>query len=73
MTDYTTSWKRDRERYVQKFSKITDTASRFSFLSCELSVWSSVWMNFSRVTLPHKNEFIIIIFLLFNGFSYKDV
>ena len=46
---------------VQKISKITHTASRLSFLWCELSVWSSVWMNFNRVTLQHSNEFIIII------------
>ena len=55
-----------------KISKITHMASRFSFLQCELSVWSSVWMNFNRVTLQHNSEFIII-FLLFNGFSYNDV
>ena len=47
---------------VQKTSKITHTASRFSFLQCELSVWSRVWMNFNRVTLQHNNKFIIIIF-----------
>ena len=29
-------------------------------------------MNFNRVTL-HNSEFIIIIFWLFNGFSYNDV
>ena len=44
-----------------------------SHFQCELSVWSSVWMNFNRDTLQHSNEFIIIIFLLFNGFSYNDV
>ena len=60
---------------VQKISKITHTASRFSFLECELSVWSGVWMNFNRVTLQHNNEFIIIIFFYsrVNGFSYNDV
>ena len=46
---------------VQKISKITHTASRFSFLQCELSVWSSVWMNFNRVMLQHNHEYIIII------------
>ena len=30
-------------------------------------------MNFNRVTLQHNSEFIIIIFWLFNGFSYNDV
>ena len=30
-------------------------------------------MNFNRVTLQLKSEFILIIFLLFNGFSYNDV
>ena len=31
-------------------------------------------MNFNRGTFPHNNKFIIIIiFLLFNGFSYNDV
>ena len=30
-------------------------------------------MNFTRVTLQHNSEFIITIFLLFNGFSYNDV
>ena len=30
-------------------------------------------MNFSRVKLQHDSEFIIIFFLLFNGFSYNDV
>ena len=58
---------------VQKISKITCTDSWFSLLTnlwCELSVWSSVWMYFNRVTLKHNNEF----FLLFNGFSlYNDV
>ena len=58
---------------VQKNSKITHTASRFSFLVRAVSVWSSVWMNFNRDTLQHNPEFIIIIFLLFNDFSYNDV
>ena len=30
-------------------------------------------MNFNIVTLQHDNEFIVIFFLLFNGFSYDDV
>ena len=32
-------------------------------------------MNFNslRVTLQHNNEFIITVFLSFNGFSYNDV
>ena len=47
---------------VQNISKITHTATLFSFLLCELSVWSSVWMNCNRVTLQHNNEFIIVIF-----------
>ena len=47
---------------VQKHSKITHTASRFSFLVRAVSVWSSVWMNFNRDTLQHNHEFIIIIF-----------
>ena len=46
---------------VQKISKITYTASRFSLLtSAKFSV------NIKRVTLQHK-EFIVFIFL-FNGF-----
>ena len=48
---------------VQKIFKITHTASRFSFLV--RAVWSSVCMNFNRVTLQHNNEFIIIIFCYF--------
>ena len=47
---------------VQKISKITHTASWLSFLWCELSVSSSVWMTFNKVTLQLNNEFIIIIF-----------
>ena len=33
-----------------------------SHFQCELSVWSSVWMNFNGDTLQHNDEFIIIIF-----------
>ena len=44
---------------VQKISKITYTASRFSLLTKR----SSVWMNINRVTLQHNNEFIMLIFL----------
>ena len=47
---------------VQKISKITHTASRFSFLVRAAFVWSSVWMNFNRLMLQHNNEFIIIFF-----------
>ena len=46
---------------VQKISKITNTAAGSHFY-CELSVWSSVWMNVNRDTLQHNHEFIIIIF-----------
>ena len=47
---------------VQKISKITYTASRFSLLtSAKFSV------NIKRVTLQHNKEFIVFIFL-FNGF-----
>ena len=37
-----------------------------SYFYCELSVWSSVWMNFNRVTvtLQHTNEFITIIIII---------
>ena len=61
------NWSQDDQSWalsetVQNISKITHTASRFSFLLCELSVRSSVWMNCNRVTLQHNNEFIIIIF-----------
>ena len=45
---------------LQKIFKIIYTVSRFSFLV--RAVWSSVRMNFNRVTLQHNNEFIIIIF-----------
>ena len=34
-------------------------------LQCEL--WSIVWMNINRVTLQRNKEFIMFIFLLFNG------
>ena len=48
---------------VQKISKITYTASRFSLLtSAKFSV------NIKRVTLQHHKEFIVFIFL-FNGFK----
>ena len=48
---------------VQKISKITYTASRFSLLtSAKFSV------NIKRVTLHHNKEFTVFIFLLFNGF-----
>ena len=49
---------------VQKISKITYTASRFSAFDKR----SSVWMNINRVTLQHNNEFIMLISFLFNGF-----
>ena len=59
---------------VQKISKITYTASSFSFLTSTklalLAVWS-VWMNINRVTLQHNKEFIMFI-LLFNGFISFD-
>ena len=48
---------------VQKISKITYTASRFSLLtSAKFSV------HIKRVTLQHNKEFIVFIFFLFNGF-----
>ena len=59
---------------VQKISKITYTASRFSFLtSAKLAVRavSSVWMNINRVTLQHNKEIVMFI-LLFNGFITFD-
>ena len=52
------------KRNRSKISKITHMARRFSFLWWELSVWSSVWMNFNRVKLQHHSEFIIIIFVI---------
>ena len=55
-----TGFKRNRS----KISKITHMASWFSFLWCELSVWSRVWMAFNRVTLQHNSEFIIILFVI---------
>ena len=55
---------------MQKISKITYTASRFSLLTSPKfavrAVWS-VWMNISRVTLQHNKELIMFIFL-FNAF-----
>ena len=55
---------------IQKISKITYTASRFSLLTSPKfavrAVWS-VWMNISRVTLQHNKELIMFIFL-FNAF-----
>ena len=59
---------------VEKISKITYTASRFSFsTSAKLAVRavSSVWININRVTLQHNKEFIMFI-LLFNGFITFD-
>ena len=48
---------------VQKISKITYTASWFSFLtSAKFSV------NIKRVTLQHNKEFTVFIFFLFTGF-----
>ena len=52
------------KRNRSKISKITHMASWFSFLSCELSVWSSVWLNFNRVKLQHNSKFIIIFFVI---------
>ena len=50
---------------VQKISKITYTASRFSLLtSAKFSV------NIKRVTLQHDKEFIVFIFFI-NGFITK--
>ena len=46
---------------VHKISKITIRPADSQFL-CELSVWSSVWINFNRVALQQNNEFSIIIF-----------
>ena len=60
---------------VHKISKITYTASPFSFLTItKLAVRavSSVWMNINRVTLQHNKEFIRFI-LLFNGFITFDM
>ena len=48
---------------VQKISKITHTARRFSFLVRAVSVVECLNdFNRVRVTLQHSNEFIIIIF-----------
>ena len=63
---------------VQKISKITYTASRFSFLtSAKLAVRavSSVWMNINRVALQHNKEHnkeFIMFILLFNKFITFD-
>ena len=63
---------------VQKISKITYTASRFSFLtSAKLAVRAvlSVWMNINRVTLQHNKEHnkeFIMFIVLFNGFITFD-
>ena len=63
---------------VQKISKITYTASRFSFLtSAKLAVRVvlSVWMNINRVTLQHNKEHnkeFIMFIVLFNGFITFD-
>ena len=45
---------------VQKISKNTYTASRFSAFDKR----SSVWINIDRVTLQHNNEFIMLIFFI---------
>ena len=45
---------------VQKISKNTYTASRFSAFDKRLSVW----INIDRVTLQHNNEFIMLIFFI---------
>ena len=51
---------------VQKISKITYTASRFSLLtSAKFSV------NIKRVTLQHNKEFIVFIFFI--KWFYNDV
>ena len=47
---------------VQKISKITYTASRFSLLTS-----AKFAVNINRVTLQHNKEFSMFIFLL-NGF-----
>ena len=54
--------------------------SRQIALSCQPVLISSARCQFGRVfertlivTLQHNKEFIIIFFLLFNGFSYNDV
>ena len=52
---------------VQKISKITYTASRFSLLmSAKFAV------NINRVTLQHNKEFITFIFFFIYGF-YNDM
>ena len=54
----------NRGLLAKPFKKVPKSAipSAGSHFWCELSVWSSVWMNFNRVTLQHNNEFIIFIF-----------
>ena len=52
---------------VQKISKITYTASRFSLLtSAKFAVRavSSVWANINRVTPQHNKEFITVFYYL---------
>ena len=44
---------------VQKISKITYTASRFSLLTS-----AKLAMNIKRVTLRHNKEFIMFIFFI---------
>ena len=52
----------NRGLLAKPFKKVPKSAipSAGSHFWCELSVWSSVWMNFNRVTLQHNSEFIII-------------
>ena len=49
--------------FVKPFKKFPKSPIRptGSHFYCELSVWSSVWMNFNRDTLQHNHEFFIII------------
>ena len=47
---------------VQKMSKITYTASRFSDWPNLQSEPLIAWMNINRVTLQHNKEFIMFIF-----------
>ena len=49
---------------VQKTSKITYTASRFSLLAS-----AKFTVNINRVTLQYNKELIMFLFLLFNGFT----
>ena len=64
------SFKRNRSN----ISKITYTASWFSFLWCELSAWSSVWITLIELRFNIIAN-LLLFFLLFNGFmiSYNDV